>query len=432
MTERLIIQNFAGLNVDIELGRINIFIGPQASGKSVCAKCFYYFKSFLPQLLASAGLGQEKRFFDNKFINNFKEYFPELWRSEKNLVLRYETENLFIQIENINGKLILTYAPLLNKAARDIRAGIKALGRRAASIRPNRWLSKGKYSLDLMFEEYNILDRIKGPLHEQVGDVLDTSQLFILAGRSFFTALKGAVLSFLSNAPITDPFLREFLGAYELGRRYQPEVKSPKIKPLWDLSQHILKGQLLVEGEDDFIVSANGQRVRLANASSGQQEAFSLILLLINLVSDDDDTPDQGPRTVYVEEPEAHLFPESQRAMAQLMAAIYHKSVFSLQYIITTHSPYLLASFNNLIYAHQLREALHDQPHELKKLYQIVHPSQQLPLDNFRVYGFESGGAHSLIDHETGLLSADLLDSASDVTADQFGDLMALDPTTQA
>ena len=157
-----------------------------------------------------------------------------------------------------------------------------------------------------------------------------------------------------------------------------------------------------------------------------------MVLLLINLVSDDDETPGQGPYTVYVEEPEAHLFPESQRAMAQLMTAVYYESVFTLQYVITTHSPYLLASFNNLIYAHQLAETLKDQPEKLKRLYQLVPQSQQVPLANFRVYGFENGGAHSLIDTETGLLSADLLDSASDVTAEQFGDLMALDPATQS
>ena len=39
-----------------------------------------------------------------------------------------------------------------------------------------------------------------------------------------------------------------------------------------------------------------------------------------------------------------------------------------------------------------------------------------------------AGTVKPLIDEESGLLTADLLDSASDVTADQFGALMALDP----
>lgn len=37
--ERLIIDNFAGIkHLEIELKKINILIGPQGTGKSVCAK----------------------------------------------------------------------------------------------------------------------------------------------------------------------------------------------------------------------------------------------------------------------------------------------------------------------------------------------------------------------------------------------------------
>ena len=426
MTERLIIRNFAGLEeVDIELGRINIFIGPQASGKSVCAKCLYWFKSFLPDFLFSASKGNDWKSFEKIFLNRFKEYFPGIWQTDELLFLRYEVEGRFIELTNTDSKLHLRYDDLFRRATYDIIGGIAALKEKYAQPEI-KWRTLSS-QFELSYEENILLDKIKGPLHEEVGDMLDTKQLFILAGRSFFAALKGAFLSFLANSPVIDPFLRSFISNYELQRRYQPKADIPRIQALWKLAQHILKGNLIIEGEDDFIVAENGRKVKLANASSGQQEAFALVLVLINLVSNED-TPDQGPYTVYVEEPEAHLFPESQRAMAQLMANVYHESVFSLQYVITTHSPYLLASFNNLIYAHQLAQTLHDQPAKLKALYKVVPKNQQLALADVRVYGFENGTVKPLIDTETGLLSADLLDSASDVTADQFGTLMALDP----
>jgi predicted ATPase len=48
MEERLIIRNFAGImNIKVEIKKINIIIGPQASGKSVCAKLLFFFKSFV-------------------------------------------------------------------------------------------------------------------------------------------------------------------------------------------------------------------------------------------------------------------------------------------------------------------------------------------------------------------------------------------------
>lgn len=422
MAERLIIQNFAGLNVNIELGRINIFIGPQASGKSVCAKCLYWFKSFLPELLSSAAAGQEAQVFDNLFLSRFKEYFPGSWQSEETLLLRYEREGKFIQLTNQQEKLKLIYDTTFQEVAANIRG--KAKQRKERYLSP-RWSDT---TLDYLFEDF--LEEQKEHLAKQVEDMPFVTQLFVAAGRSFFVAIRSSILAFLTQASTIDPFLRDFIIKYERARKYQPR-NSSTVKYLWELANHILKGQLLIEGEQDYIIAANGRRVTIAQASSGQQEAYAMLLVLINLLSDDDETPSGGSHTVYLEEPEAHLFPESQRVLAQLMSTVFHTSVFSIQYVITTHSPYLLASFNNLVYAQQLAETLHDQPAKLATLYKLVPNNQQLALADMRVYGFENGGAHSLIDKESGLLSADLLDSASDVTAEQFGELMALDPATQ-
>ena len=47
MAEKLIIDNFAGIkHIELDVGQINILIGPQATGKSVCAKLHYYFEYF--------------------------------------------------------------------------------------------------------------------------------------------------------------------------------------------------------------------------------------------------------------------------------------------------------------------------------------------------------------------------------------------------
>ncbi|RTQ50157.1 hypothetical protein EJV47_11010 [Hymenobacter gummosus] len=427
MTERLIIRNFAGLEeVDIKLARINIFIGPQASGKSVCAKCLYWFKSFLPTMLNAAQSGDDKRQIDAAYISRFKEYFPGLWKTDKTLFLRYEFSDYlpaynFIQLENINGKLKLTYSDLFRDAAKVYRQEVAAAHR--AGYRSNAY----------MWESNRIVE-INDMLRYEVGDAFNATQLFILAGRSFFSALKGATLSFLAQAPVVDPFLREFLTLYELSRRRFLNNDLVRHKDFSSLAAHILRGRIEIKGEEEFIVNDDGRRVSLAQASSGQQESFALLLILLN--NGLEDIPHfsgeaHSLRTVYIEEPETHLFPESQRAMAQLMATVYHESVYTLQYVITTHSPYLLTSFNNLVYAHQLAETLRDQPAKLKALYKVVPKNQQLALADMRVYGFENGRVKSLIDEESGLLTADLLDSASDVTADQFGALMALDPATQ-
>lgn len=427
MAERLIIQNFAGLNIDIELGRINIFIGPQASGKSVTAKCLYWAKSFTEELLKLSNLEKNKKQFDAEFLNKFKLYFPNIWRTKEPFLLRYEVGNAFVQLTANNNKLHLAYSSIFQESAIKLRTTFRRAEENTNSLSSTH---TGQVSLFKYMEAIEAANKIRIDFIKQLGYSAIAYQSFVLAGRSFFSALKGAVLTFLSSTNLADPFLRDFISVYERDRRLYNEINLTK--SLNNLINIILKGKTVLDGDEDYIVSTDGRKVPIAYASSGQQEAFPLLLILLSFLWQNDFQGESPAlQVLYIEEPEAHLFSESQRAMAQLISVVYNKSSFSLQLVITTHSPYLLASFNNLVYAHQLAETLRDQPAELAKLYQVVPKSQQLPLADFRVYGFENGGVRSLIDAESGLLSADLLDSASDVTADQFGDLMALDPATR-
>lgn len=417
MTERLIIRNFAGLEeVDIELGRINIFIGPQASGKSVCAKCLYWLKAFLPDLLDSSRSGDDKRTFDTTCINTFKEYFPGVWRTDKHLLIRYEIADYFIQLENINGKLKLNYSPFFIEIAKINRQELLAASKAGYRSTSYQWESS---------RSVQAMDAIR----DEVGDAADLKQSFILAGRSFFSALKGATLTFLAQAPVVDPFLRQFLSLYELTRRYFLNNNISSNKDLSSLSAHIIKGKIEMRGEEDFIISPNGRRSPLAYASSGQQEAFALLLILLYIGMEGESLEKQA---IYIEEPEVHLYPDSQWAIVQLMASVYHESVFSLQYVITTHSPYLLSAFNNLIRAHQLAEQFKNSPEQLKALYHIIPKNQQLDLNDFRVYALADGKARSIISAEDGLIVAEKLDEVSERISQQFDKLLHLEAQAAA
>ena len=51
MTERLIVKNFLCLeNIDIEVKDFLILIGPQAAGKSLCAKLLYFFRTIFEEM----------------------------------------------------------------------------------------------------------------------------------------------------------------------------------------------------------------------------------------------------------------------------------------------------------------------------------------------------------------------------------------------
>lgn len=426
MTERLIIRNFAGIEeIDIELGGITIFIGPQASGKSICAKCIYWFKSFVPELLTWARDGDDKRQGGAALLARFKDYFPGIWRSDTGFLLRYELLGYFMQLENTGGKLSLTYDPRFVAAIAAARREVLEFNQRAAGLTPKEqgWLER-------LWWQPPALQDLRRSFYRELGPLYNPDQLFVLAGRSFFMALRSNVLSFLAGtAPVTDAFLQDFFRQYETARHNQP-AETAATQPLYRLAQQILKGQADVEGGDDYVVAATGRRVALAHASSGQQEAFPLLLLLLHLVAgdeevarDEDGAVDEA-KVVYIEEPEAHLYPDSQRAIVELMAGIFNTSGRVLQYVITTHSPYLLAAFNNLIYAHQLAHQLRDQPDRLQALYRVVPQHQQVGLANFRVYRLANGRATSIISEANGLIVAEELDEVSEKISAQFDRLL--------
>lgn len=405
-----------------------MFIGPQASGKSVCARSLYWFKSFLSELNHSLNARENKRAFDASRLNNFKLYFPNLWRGEEDFLLRYETGELFIEVVQTKQQLKLLYSPAVQAASAKRRTQVRNLQNKYTTGVAARHERTAR--AELLAETSKAYGWWAVKIWELADGSPERHQAFVVAGRSIFSALQRTLLTFLSTHPLTDPLLLDFIREYEYAREDQPQPSNPRFKKVASLVESILKGRVVTQKNEDLLVMADGRRIPLAYASSGQQEVFPLILFLLSYLGDYRYN-ESGSRVLYVEEPETHLFPESQRTVAQLMASIYNENHAMLQYVITTHSPYLLSSFNNLVYAQQLAETLHDQPDKLKALYQIVPKNQQLALADMRVYGFEKGTAHSLIDEESGLLSADLLDSASDVTADQFGALMALDPATQ-
>ncbi|WP_201983511.1 AAA family ATPase [Hymenobacter rubidus] len=409
MAERLIIRNFAGIDeIDIELGRINIFIGAQASGKSICVKCLYYFKGCINSLLRQAiqpRLPVEN--LDSLFEAGFSVMFDET-AFQSNSILRYSDGENFIQIVS-NGRQIKAtysnfYADLFNRAR-------KAVTSRVASSPEEE-----------AFSDTAIYVRFKQAAAQALGTFGTSTLLFVPASRAAYS-LVGEPRS--DDQFSIDPFVNNFRPFYAAFKRSESlaraELRNSIIKRL---TAEVLQAEFLRLKEDEFIIQVPDTPVPLSVASSGQQEVLPVVLTLRYLAL----AARIEPEIAIIEEPEAHLHPTAQNALAQLMSAVYNTRKAPLQLFLTTHTPYLLTAFNNLIYAGQLADTLQDDAPGLAKLEAVVPKELRLNLADFRVYGLENGRATLMIDEETGLLRADSLDSVSDVTADQFGDLMALDP----
>lgn len=111
------------------------------------------------------------------------------------------------------------------------------------------------------------------------------------------------------------------------------------------LIKSIIKGEYVFDNGEERLKINNSSYVKINYASSGQQETvWMLNLLFYYLLS---------PRKcmIIVEEPEAHLYPDSQKYMAEALALFVKVGI---KLIVTTHSPYILGEFNNLLYADEI------------------------------------------------------------------------------
>jgi AAA15 family ATPase/GTPase len=112
MVETLSIQGFAGIqDLTIELKRINILIGPTASGKSICAKLCFYFKGFIEKIVES--ILQERTWDDlnHQMRNKFDTFFSSSAWQNPNSRIRYSLGEAFIEVrKDINNNTEVNFS----------------------------------------------------------------------------------------------------------------------------------------------------------------------------------------------------------------------------------------------------------------------------------------------------------------------------------
>jgi len=422
MNERIIIKNFAGIrSIELELSLINILIGPQATGKSICAKLLYFFKEFIHQLFLSVENQQTKHEFDKSILDKFEDYFPPTSWSKGGFLVRYELGSEFIEVskrEVPKSRPRLSYSNSYLKERDHSRRFIKGLIKEHAD--------EEKYDIhkDIFRARGDFIKNISS----KFGDPSTFNQLFIPAGRSFFANLQSSIFSFLSSNKAIDPFLTEFGSFYESIKSFPiesrlKEEKDKKFKEKIDEKvEEILHGKHVRERGKDYLILPDGRRTTITNSSSGQQEMLPLAIILkvlsfLKFLG--------GGQSIYIEEPEAHLFPTSQRHIVELMAMIFNFAKIPVQFIITTHSPYILTAFNNLMQAGSICSKISNDRKE--KLYDIVPAEQILESSIVRAYSLSNGTADNICCEDTGLITTNIIDDVSNALATQFGDLLDIE-----
>jgi predicted ATPase len=470
--QKIIINNFGAVrNADIDIKKVLILIGEQASGKSTIAKLIYFFRSLRDDLMAQiySDAQDENYNVESKFITELGEKFNNLFGSTQHMAnfeitFHYSVEeDKFIRL-TLNDAKTLKNGTGIKKLSIKLSTNffdsplIKLVDNFADNFfkvsQPTKTKEEDIYiNRNLRQIKRQIFSTAKSLFHFQ-----PTDNVFIVAGRNatvsysdlfekyLFSSIESKLernslqpnrnkistvdLELMSNFIKYVSFLKEQVlstQAFESENEIKNENKNLTIaKKQMDL---ILKGRYII---DDF-----GERIRfgksddlndsvlLSNASSGQQEVIRILQDLILTIDSQEKT------SRIIEEPEAHLFPIAQKQLVELFALMVNQDIDN-QLIITTHSPYILAAFNNLLFA---KRVIEKNPNAEKDVSKIVAPEFRLDSNEFVAYSLshsEKDEYCTSIMSDRGLISENYLDTVSDVLNNEFNVLYKIHAKTFA
>lgn len=421
---------------NIELRPFNIFIGPQAQGKSVIVKLVYLFETFTFQAFNEI-VSDEITVTQWKKIaqRSFEEIFPKYSWADSSFEIMYKHGDLWLQFSR---KGVRTSSPVKFDCSESFSKLVESSRETFTKLVGELEQASGTSRLS----SYSIKRKARDQVMAKIAEwrIFSVEPIFIPASRSFFANIERNIFSLISKKLEIDPLVarfgeiyerlrfvsREFAGKPGRTRRQNSKTETRISNAAW---LQVLHGEYVFDGETEYIEN-DRRRVKLMNSSSGQQEAIPLLFVLefANRLA-----MFQGNTTsaisFYIEEPEAHLFPKAQRTIASLLALSASQNA-NASFSVTTHSPYLLSAFNNLTLAGRLYQLLPVERHHL--IEKIVPKQMALPPADLAAYEVNNGHVNSILDVETGLVNGYLIDQVSEEFSAEFDQLLELLPKSSA
>lgn len=451
MPQQLTIHKF-GTFIDLELDikDLLIFIGSQASGKSTVSKAVFFFKSLRDDL--TSYLDQcysEKQFEDSvsSFAKRAKQKFLKMYGSVRQfpeMQLRYQYGNgmeIVVKSSANNQFTDIIFDEYFRQKFRDLIERFRRLNTEIQQTNLNNLFVSSRDISAKKAKEASFFENIIKEVNELFND--DRDLLFLPAGRSLITILSQqrynidlgdeyisintelASDSLIKLDYLMQNFINRIDNAKPIFNTALDDLVQEKLSTASDtktkqvicqaqnIVNSILKGSYRYQNGTERINFGNGYSTLINFASSGQQEVVWILLLIFLLILN------QRKVFLVIEEPEAHLFPVAQKQMIDLIALLANQS--ENQIVLTTHSPYILSSFNNLLYAYQLGQ---EKPEAVAD---IVNPNFWIQPNRLNAFMVEQGTARSILDSAMGLIESAEIDRASEIIVNTFNQLFDLE-----
>lgn len=390
--KRLTIRNFGPItDVELDLKRLNIILGPQSSGKSTVLKV----ACFCDWMERQIALSQNPDKYCNPafFVQNLVTFHKLEGFMHQDTYFRYENDAISFDYDAKTNKCKYYWA-------QDSR----------------RWKYR-KSKIAYIPSERNLVAAI--PNWYQVSmnnnNILDFMKEWEFA-RKFFSK--------------KEPIL-----GLPVGYRYNPNDNGDRIVlhdgkelpltnassglqsliPLFVMVKYLTYGYFKEEHSkiEDLMIKDNLLRIvseKCAHVSPEKQKE-----IVESMVS-----PSRSD--LYIEEPESHIFPSTQRDFIYFLVSLLNGQRKHFCFI-ATHSPYLLTALNNLI---QAGELIAQSKEMALKIGDRFTKRGTMRFDEVAAFFMENGRAESILDNEYKLISAEALDRASQEIAEDFNFLLNL------
>ncbi len=369
MSEKLIIRNFGPItNVDLDLRKVNVLIGEQGTGKSAIVKLISSIVKMSTGETLTAGKTGLMR----------KEEFGKVEHLRRHLkvfgIEGYLTETTYIFFDSP-----LFEFEFVEKDCRIIKT--------------------------------KLIKGLEAELSHQ--------------GITFIPADRGAV-NLLSNELLysLNELSQDLPGYFvRFGQQFNRSKKHQKV---YDFSE-TLGVSYKFENDQDQIVIANNKVIMLSDASSAVQTNIPMLVILKNqeLGKDNFGGHSSDFLTTILEEPELNCHPKLQNLLVKsivLNAKPSIKENFRRVIFMTTHSPYILTSLNNLIYAHEVGKIY---PDEAEK---VIERKYWLNPKDVSAYELKTDGTcEDIFNREENLIGAEKIDEISNVLNEQFDALLNIE-----
>ena len=396
---RLHIHNLGPIkDCELPMNRMMVLNGPQAAGKSTIAKAIFFFRTVKDELYKT-------------FLTGWADPVPEL--NARWFLLR-KLNRIFGDYMSSKNEIFLSY-----EYAPEIKIEIVIAPELPATI---KFSSKILKHLETYRElDYNNIDISK--IRQELQDLFaDNSEIvYIPAGRSFTSLLTHqlnyilatmndkqketldyCVMEHIERVLKIKPQLSEQRLYYEVERA---DVEYASFMGfIRESMNRILKGSYTNKnGMDEIVMFNPNVHIPLSLASSGQQEVVWILNLIYYYLRE------KQPTMFIIEEPEAHLYPDSQKKIAEYIVLALHERN---ECVVTTHSPYILGALNNLLDINRLANKGINIANILET--NGLLGAQLLNRKEFVAHFVDGGSIEDAMDEETGLIRNEMIDGASD------------------